>query len=211
MTKRIIFITFSFIVISNITALSQNFKFGIVAGLDIAKSRYSKIPNAFSGSQSYNPMIAYNFNGYIGYKKSDSWGFSIEPGFIQKGGKQKISNETYVRLNLNYLQLPILLDYYIFKKLYISLGPELSYLHSAKLKSKEISNNITDSIYKRFELSGIIGLNYKITDYFDIGIRYNHGLTYTSKISWFDDSGKDLGESNEYNQYVQLNVEYKIF
>lgn len=100
--------------ISNITALSQNFKFGIVAGLDIAKSRYSKIPNAFSGSQSYNPMIAYNFNGYIGYKNQIRGDSPLNLG-LYKRWKAKISNETYVRLNLNYLQLPILLDYYILK------------------------------------------------------------------------------------------------
>lgn len=69
--------------ISNLTAFSQNFKFGLAAGIDITNAHLTNKPDGYySDNQVYYPMIAYNFNGYIGYKQSESWGLSIEPGFI---------------------------------------------------------------------------------------------------------------------------------
>lgn len=209
MTKKTIFFTICLIVILNLTAFSQNLKLGFVAGFDVANAQLINRPDGIGNNQVYYPMIAYNFNGYVGYKKSDLWGLSIEPGFIQKGGRQKSSND-YIRFNLNYIQLPILFDYYFVDKFYISIGPELSYLINAKVKSKDSSNDITDLYDNRFELSGLVGINYKIIDKLDIGLRYNHGLTYTSKITWTNANGTSLGESKEYNQYFQLVVKLKI-
>lgn len=205
MTKKTIFFTIGLIVISNLTGFSQNFKFGLVAGFDIANAHLTNKPYGFGDNQVYYPMIAYNFNGYIGYKKSEVWGLSIEPGFIQKGGRQK-SSDDYIRFNLNYLQLPILFDYYVVDKFYISIGPELSYLINAKVKS----NDITDLYDRRFELSCLVGINYKIIDKLDIGLRYNHGLTYTSKITWTNEFGESIGVSKDFNQYLQLVLKLKI-
>ncbi|MBP7508542.1 MAG: PorT family protein [Prolixibacteraceae bacterium] len=209
MTKKTILFAVGLIVISNLTAFSQNFKFGLIAGLDIANAHLTNKPEGFGDNQVYYPMIAYNFNGYIGYKKSELWGLSIEPGFIQKGGRQK-SSDDYIRFNLNYLQLPILFDYYIVDKFYVSIGPELSYMINAKAKSKDNSNDITDLYDRRFELSGLVGINYRIIDKLDIGLRYNHGFTYTSKITWTDKFGESIGESKDYNQHFQLFVKLKI-
>jgi len=209
MTKKTIFIAIGLLVISNLTAFSQNFKFGLVAGFDIANAHLTNKPDGFGDNQVYYPMIAYNFNGYIGYKKTESWGLSIEPGFIQKGGRQK-SSDDYIRFNLNYIQLPVLFDYYIADKFYVSIGPELSYMMNAKVKSKDNSNDITDLYDRRFELSGLVGINYRIIDKLDIGLRYNHGLTYTSKITWTNEFGESVGELKDYNQYFQLIVKWKI-
>ena len=63
---------------------------------------------------------------------------------------------------------------------------------------------------RRFELSGFIGINYNVIDNLDIGLRYNHGLTYTSKIIWINELGEETGVSKDYNQYFQLILRFKI-
>lgn len=193
---------------SGLNANAQNLKFGILAGFDVANSHLTNKPNGYD-SRFYYPIISFNANGYVGYKNAGFWGISAEPGFIQKGGRQKGIDDD-IRIHLNYLQLPILLDLYMSDKIFISIGPELSYMINAKAKSKHYSNNITEWYEKRVELSAIVGINYQLTDKLDIGFRYNHGLTYTSKIIFTDEFGTELRDIKEYNQYFQLLVRFKI-
>ena len=81
---------------------------------------------------------------------------------------------------------------------------------NAKAKTKDNSNDISEFYDNKFELSGLIGINYTINKNVDIGLRYNHGLTYTSKITWVDSMGNLLDNSKEYNQYIQLIIRLKI-
>ncbi|NVO12305.1 MAG: PorT family protein [Bacteroidales bacterium] len=208
MKRKTIKIILGLLLASLLSANAQNLKFGILAGFDVANSQLMNKPKGFD-SRVYYPMISFNLNGYVSCRNSGFWGLSAEPGFIQKGGRQKGIDED-IRFQINYIQLPILLDLYISDKFFISIGPEFSYLINAKAKSKHNSNNITDLYDKRFELSGLVGINYQLTDKLNIGMRYNHGLTYTSKITFTDSFGNQLGDMKEYNQYFQLIVRFKI-
>jgi len=205
MTKRIFIIAVLLIIISNMTVSSQNSRLGVIVGFDIANADLINQP---IDKDFYYPMIAYNLNAYIGFKKSEFWGLSFEPGFIQKGMLRK-NSEYNTRTNLNYIQLPILMDYYIIDKFYISIGPELSYMINAKAKSEDNSVDMTNLYDRRMELSGLVGVNYQITDNLDMALRYNHGLTYTLIKSWVGFVGY-TADSKEYNQYCQLSLKFKI-
>jgi len=207
MRKNIFFITIALTLVTYSATFCQNIKFGIVAGLNISKSNLTNIPNGYNNT--YNPMMTYNFNAFVSYKNSKSWGLSLEPGFIQKGEKQD-GLETNYRYNLNYIHMPILFIYDINDKMYFSIGPELGYLINTKLKSKETTIDLTSSYSNRFELSGLAGINYKVSDHLDVGLRYNHGISYQSQIEWTDIQGNNIGKSNIYNQYFQLVLKYKI-
>lgn len=198
-----------FFMISNFTAFCQDIKFGLAAGIDIANTHLTNKPDGNSNNQVYYPILAFNFNGYIGYKRAEDWGLSIEPGFIQKGGRQKNSDD-YIRFNLNYIQLPVSFDYYFADKFYVSIGPELSYLINARAKSDDNYSDVTDLYDRKFELAGLVGINYKIMDKLDIGLRYNHGLTYVSKSTITNELGENIGESKNYNQYLQLIMKFTI-
>ena len=92
--------------------------------------------------------------------------------------------------------------------LFLSLGPELSYLINAKIRfvNSTKTTTIPNSDLKRFEVSGIIGLNFRIKQKVDIGIGFSRGFTYTQKLYWTDSLGKDLGASKQFNQYIQFVV-----
>jgi hypothetical protein len=209
MKSKIFWMLSGLLLFSGMKLFSQDFKFGFIAGIDITKSHLKDKPDI--QNLDYYPMISYNLNGYIGYKSSRPWGLSVEPGFIRKGFVFK--NEQYgnIRSQINYIQLPMLLDIYLTKKICLSAGPEIAYMINAKLKLKEHNpGSNTDSYDKRFELSGIIGLNYKITEKFGVNIRYNHGLTYTRELTQFENLVNSTTIPTEYNQYFQLSVRYKL-
>lgn len=192
------------------SAFGQDFKFGLVGGFDVANSRLTKKQVTGGDTRVFHPIFSFNTNAYVGYKSASFWGISLEPGYIQKGGELKYENDYYdVRVQMNYIQLPILADFYLGEKFSISVGPEFSYMINAKAKSTDFSNDISGFYNKKFELSGIVGINYYFHKNFDIGLKYNHGLTYTTKIEWTDDNGILIGQTNEYNQYFQLCVRFK--
>lgn len=206
-----IFIFLNLILFSNTNA--QDFKFGILSGFNVANAQLTNKPDIEGVSRIYYPLISITTNGYFSYLSSGVWGLSAEPGFIQKGGKiqnQQDNRDDDIKFKLNYIQLPILADFYLSDKIFLSVGPEFAYLINAKIKTKDFANDITDNYDNHFEISGLIGVNYNILENFDIGLRYNHGLTYTWKVTYTDDAGYEMGEMKEYNQYFQFIVRFKI-
>lgn len=207
MIKRTFLLAFSLMLVFTSTVFSQDLKFGFEAGFDVANAQMIYKPDNFP--KMFYPMIAFNVNGYIGYKSSGFWGLSAEPGYVQKGGRQKYT-DGYLRYQLNYIQLPVLAELYITDKIFFSVGPEFGYMINAKVKSGQNSNGITDFYNRRFELSGQAGINYRIYDKLDIGLRYNHGLMYIQKITLRNEFGDQMGEVKNFNQYFQLMVRFKI-
>ncbi len=193
---------------------AQSFKYGVLGGFDIVKAHMTNMPDKEYTSKFYDPMISYNVNGYFGYKSEGFWGISIEPGFIQKGGAQKFDKETKeddVRVELNYIQIPVLFDVYLNSRFFFSIGPELAYMVNARAKSIDFNNDIRTSYTREFEISSLFGINLNVIKNIDIGLRYNHGITNLSEIIWLDDTGREKGiHSREFNQYLQLFIRLKI-
>lgn len=210
MKKMILWKLLFFILIYNSNVLAQKFRFGFVGGLDIANARLTNKPDIEFETKVFYPMISLNANGYIGFKSAGFWGISVEPGYIQKGGVVRNVNNDNIRIQLNYLHLPVFADFYFGEKFFLSAGPEFAYLINAKAKSMGNSNDISDAYDNDFEVSGTLGINYNFHKHFDIGLKYSHGLTYTTKITWTDETGTFLDESKEYNQYFQVFVRFKI-
>lgn len=193
-------------------AFGQNFKLGIQAGFDISKTQVIYKANINNESRLYYPMISFNVNGFLGYKGTSLIGISMEPGYIQKGGVEHFNNgqNTNIRFQLDYVQIPISMEIYLTKKFTLLIGPEIAYMIKATAKSKNGSNSILNRYDNRTEVSGLIGLNYHLLGNFNIGIRYNHGLTNTSETQVTDGNGNILGKAKEYNQYIQFMVRYTI-
>lgn len=189
---------------------AQEFKFGGLSGITASKIFVNN--NSFDLYEEIDPLISFNINAYIAYKSKKFWNIAIEPGFIQKGYNTSV-NTDYIqgdaKIRLNYIQLPLLAELYISNKLYFSLGPEFAYMLNAKYKVLK-KRDITDIYDNRFEISGLIGINYNIYKNFDIGLRYNRGLTKTTGIIFMNDTGEYMDETKEYNQYLQFIVKFII-
>jgi len=213
MKQKFICALLGLFIFCGLTINAQEFRFGLLAGIDVTNIRLTNNDDVQGVSTLYDPMLSFNLNGYAGYKSAGFLGVSLEPGLIRKGGVMKLdkdSKDDDIRTQLYYIQMPILVDMYLCDKLFLSLGTELAYMIDAISKSKDASSNISEAYDNEFEVSGVFGINYSINDQVDIGIRYSHGFSYTLEISWTDSEGNILGKSEFYNQYGQLIIRFKI-
>ena len=191
---------------------ARNFHFGVQAGFDVTNPQLITKPSAISGTRIFYPLIGFNANAYIGFQNSDRWGFSIEPGFIRKGGvEHDVNTDRHIEFQhiFNFIQLPALAEYNITKRFSVSAGPEFAFMLNARLKYDDITSDIT-SDYERIQISGLVGVNYGITNNLVTGVRYNHDILYSSRITYTNAEGNILGEGREYNQYFQFYLRYVL-
>jgi hypothetical protein len=201
MKLKIILVAIGLGLITPSFIMAQDFKYGIQSGLVLTNIYSKSKPKNDVFDNWYNPMLSYCINGYVGYKGKSFFGISAEPGFIQKGGIVNYNQDTKdddERLNYNYIQLPVLADFYLIKRLKISLGSEFSFLTNP------------DNIEK-FEMSGLLGLSFDLNNKLDLGLRYSRGFTSTSSILLTDEFGNPTDDYyKEYNQYLAVFVRFKI-
>jgi len=199
------------------TLNAQKLEFGLQSGLNLSNTHIFNKEDFTDQNRIYYPLILINGNAYIGYKSNSFWGFSFEPGFIQKGGLRKdvrisMGNTIYqpqeVKYISNFIQLPILIDVFFTKRFFISFGPEFSIFLNSKAKGEFLTFD-TSADHDKFEASGILSVNYSLFKFMDVGLRYNHNITSPSYLIWVDDLGNYVGRSKQYNQYIQFILRFK--
>ena len=207
------------ILLPGLNLKAQKINYGIQAGYVYANAHVRK-DNEYA-TRVFYPMHSFNINGTIEYRFPGAWGISIEPGYIRKGGVVDPDTYNWERfdLQLNYIQLPLLVNRYFTEKLFLSFGPEFAYLINKDGNSKYLEEEFSRFKFTSFkenalEISALIGVNYSITKKIDLGLRYNHSLTNFSVVSWrnprYPPGAGYMGHSDAYNQYLQFLFRYKI-
>lgn len=175
-----------FLGINSISA--QEHQFGIIAGIGGSNDYQKKIHPAHPIEKDSKPIFAYHFN--LSYTlKFNRIGIAIEPGYIRKGSKILNANSSlewdYDWFNkYNYLYAPLLVNWYLGKRIYFSLGPEFAY-HLSTISIREGKEYTYKDIDDRFQLSGIIGLSFQIMKNLDVGLRYSHELPHNNDVYYF--------------------------
>lgn len=108
---------------------------------------------------------------------------------------------------LNYLNLPVLLEYKIDRRTNAFFGPELGYLIMAREVYSTIDNfNVSNSYPPKIDVGLDIGLNYKIIKKASIEVRYNYGFNMLYDV---DAAGNRHGDGiNGANRVFQIGVNY---
>ena len=192
---------------------AKNIRFGLLAGFVVPNARVANKPEIYSDYRVFYPMYSFSINGYIEYKISENWGISAEPGFIRKGGVVRFGLNHYmssIRLTLNYIQIPVLANFYFSDRFFVSIGPEFAYLINSEENLPTNATGLSHFNENAFEVSAMIGLNYCLSIKVDIGLRYSYALTCNSLLTWTDGYGPSIGQSKVYNQYFQLLIRFKI-
>ena len=134
------------------------------------------------------------------YGVSDKFGVSMGLIYSQQGCKFEKSVGGG-KCNMDYLNIPILAQYYVIDGLAIKAGIQPGCLVSAKIKgSKDGSGSIKEHCNK-FDVAIPIGLSYEYQN-FVLDARYNIGLTKTFKKTYTDK------KSN--NSVFQFTLGYKF-
>lgn len=123
--------------------------------------------------------------------------FALQPEIVysvQGSQNDKIGS----KLNLNYVNIPLLFQYMFDNGFRLQAGPQLGILVNAKSESGSTSTDVTDN-FKSTDISLTAGLSYvKPSTGFGFDLRYNHGLTQIN----------DGTPGSAYNRGVQLGLFY---
>lgn len=191
------------------SSLSFAQQFGVKAGLDLSDisntstavdtkmktGLYAGVTATFPITESYSikPELVYNQMG----AKTDLYDF---------GG---IIGQVSTTTKLDYLSLPIMLQYNLPSNLYLEVGPEFSYMLSANQSLNTIitpSTNINMDYLNRFNVGAGVGAGLKINENLGINARYTFGLTGIGK----DGNVTDYFLSNSKNNNLQVGLDFNF-
>ena len=128
----------------------------------------------------------------FGYMIGGQFGVTAGLLYSMQGAASKHNSDHNV--NLDYLNIPILANFYVIPGLAVKAGIQPGFLVRAKSDGYDIKD-----YYKSFDFAIPLGLSYEFSD-FVIDARYNFSLT---KLP-------DHGDGKAYNSVIQLTVGYKI-
>lgn len=125
--------------------------------------------------------------------------FSIQPEVLYSGKGVGYDGAGDVKMNLDYISVPVFFQYKATPQFYLEAGPEFSFLVSAKVKADGDSADFRDFI-NGFDLGIGLGAGYNFTSNFGANLRYVAGVTDIIK----DNEGGDSAR----NGVFQLGVTY---
>jgi opacity protein-like surface antigen len=166
--KKVLFtIVLSFIFISGIQA-QGDFKFGVTGGLITSQINNKVAPLGFN---LLNTTLVSGTGFYVGGITSVRFGenFGIQPELLYaKAG------------DLEYIQLPVMIKYYVIEGLYAQVGPQFSLSTNAN----EVGN-VIETLFNSNDIIGVnslgidlgFGAGYEILDNLAVQARYSVELT----------------------------------
>ena len=176
------------VVLSVGAAMAQaSVSLGLKGGLNFANV------NASSVGAAYNSRTGYHLGAFLNAKFTK---LAIQPEIIysRQGSSVSVSGSS-ADIQLDYINIPILLKFYLVAGLNLQAGPQFGFLTSATSAGVDIK-----SLYKSSDVSIGLGAGWDISK-FCIDARYNLGITEIN----------DAGAQATKNQVFQLSVGYKLF
>jgi Outer membrane protein beta-barrel domain len=105
------------------------------------------------------------------------------------------------KLNLNYINIPLLAQYMTLDGFRFETGPQIGFLTAAKSKSGDVTVDVKDDL-ESVDISWAFGVGYLFPggSGWGVDLRYNHGIT-------------NISEDNDFearNRVFQLGVFYQL-
>ncbi|SEW35667.1 porin family protein [Chitinophaga arvensicola] len=151
---------------------AQTVKFGVKGGLNISK---------LTNTDDSKTLAGFNAGGLVNIGLNESWAIQPEVLYSTQGSKAKTFGAwgllpSEASLKLNYINVPVMVQYSIVPAFYLEAGPQVGFLTAAHLKYGSINKDVKDGM-KSVDFGIGFGFGYK----FDMGLgvsgRYNFGLT----------------------------------
>ncbi len=192
--KRIIFSLAALLFIA-VNVQAQQLHLGIKAGANMGKIDGHSFNEKFE--------LAYHVGGYLNYDFNEKIGIQPEVLYSQVQTRTATGDLTYDNLKpdtkakLDYLSIPILLNYNVMNILTLQAGPQFSVLVN---QDKNFLENSQDA-FKSNNTSAVLGVQLNLNNFKVYG-RYNIGLQNIN----------DLGDQEKWrSQMLQVGLGYNIF
>jgi hypothetical protein len=169
-------------------------KFGLKAGLNLS---------TVTGADVDGAKIKTDFNGGALVQIPVGEMFAVQPEVVYSGQGTKSSFDgDDFKINLGYLNVPVLFQYHHPSGFFAATGPQVGFLLSAQEKAGSDHADIKSS-FKSVDFSWAFGVGY-ILKPVNVGIeaRFNQGLSNISA-----NSGQE-GSGTAHNQVIQIGLIY---
>lgn len=173
------------VVVAGTTLYAQPPKFGLKAGLNL-----STVTNTDSDLKP-----GFHGGGLVHIHVTPA--FSLQPEVVYSNQGTKYSSDN--KLVLNYVNIPVLLQYNFDNGFRLQGGPQLGILTEAKNKVGSVEVDVSDA-FKSIDFSIPLGVSYLSYSGFGVDARYNLGITNVSENS----------STNYRNSVIQLGVFYLL-
>lgn len=149
---------------------AQDVQWGVKGGLNVATLGKSEL--------GYLPRMAFHLGGSAEFITTPFFSVQVELLYSLQGAAIDRSQNIY--LNYHYLNLPVFAKLYFYEDASFEIGLQYGYMVKAANKNFYNSSNQSEDV-NRNDFSGVFGLSYKLNEAFTFGLRYNLGITNTSK------------------------------
>jgi len=180
--------------------LSQTFGGGVFAGLNASQLDGDQWGGYSKAGVAFGIYTNAKLNKYIDAQ--------LELKYSQKGSKSDSKDETVFYVSkLNYVELPFFFKYHFLNRFSANIGITAGYLQKATEDKDKIGDEPADPAFDKFELSGLAGLEYQISNQFYFNIRFNYSL-----LAVRDHPGDQTYYLNrgQYNNVLTFAVYYQI-
>lgn len=173
-----------------------------------AGANFSTITEAANVDLDYSYKAGFTAGVSLGWGFTDVVGLSVDVLFSNQGATMKIPRtDITITENSNYINIPVMANFFITEGLTGKAGAQLSYFLSANDKvtgAHETQNIDIISDYRTMDVSIPIGIEYAFKFGLAIEVRYNFGLTDMIKES------PQYPNMKSYNSYGSLTLGYKF-
>ncbi|MCZ6593438.1 MAG: porin family protein [Bacteroidetes bacterium] len=175
-------------IVFSVQSFSQGLDFGIKAGIN-----FSTISDA-AGLDNKTGFVAGIF---VGGKLNDKLGIQADLLYSQQGAEFNAG-----KFDLNYVNVPIVIKYFVTDKMHIHGGPQFGVLVDDKTQTV-IGETINDIATNDFDISGVVGVGLDLPFGIRIDGRYSFGFTDVP-----NDPGKNFTKGK--NSVITLSIGYSI-
>ncbi|HLW42651.1 MAG TPA: porin family protein [Flavobacterium sp.] len=181
----------------SVTGLAQQqVKFGPKAGVNLA---------TISGNDDSEMKIGFHVGAVAEIKFNDKFSLQPEVLYSAQGGQLKENSD--IKMNNDYINIPIMAKYYFVEGFSVELGPQVGFLMKSELKGNDGSVDTKDA-HKSIDFGVGVGLAYDLPMGLFVNARYNIGL---SKINEDIEAGPITVETDDVkNSVIQIGIGYKF-
>jgi hypothetical protein len=148
----------------SVSGISQSIDLGVKAGVNFSSINYDNVASS--------SITGFQAGVFAGIKFSDKLGVQADVLYSKQGAELTVSN-VLQQIDLSYVNVPIVLKYYVFQGLNIQVGPQFGFVINDNIK--EILAGQVDA--KSADVSGVVGLGYDLPLGLRVDARYNFGFS----------------------------------
>ncbi len=155
--------------------------------------------NFYGDIENNNIKLSFHAGVVAEIQLSDA--FSVQPELLFSAQGYQNKEDKYLKYHYNYLNLPIMVKYFINNNITLDFGPQIGYLLSAETSDGlYIFENIKENS-NSFDYGINLGASYEFDDGLNINVRYNYSLSNINK-------GNDIKVNNA---VIQISLGYKFY